>query len=94
MTFGLKAAGWADELTRVHARLLAALETISVAQLGGGGGTLASLGGEAEAVLVAFCARLKLRRPASPGSLRAIASGMWLTRWPSSVPPRSGSPRR
>ncbi|MFZ0378937.1 MAG: lyase family protein, partial [Solirubrobacteraceae bacterium] len=66
MTFGLKAAGWADELTRVHARLLAALETISVAQLGGGGGTLASLGGEAEAVLVAFCARLKLRRPAVP----------------------------
>ena len=66
MTFGLKAAEWADELTRAHARLLAALETISVAQLGGGGGTLASLGGEAEAVLVAFCARLELRRPDVP----------------------------
>jgi adenylosuccinate lyase/3-carboxy-cis,cis-muconate cycloisomerase len=66
MTFGLKAAGWADELSRAHTRLLDALETISVAQLGGGGGTLASLGADAEAVLVAFCARLELRRPDVP----------------------------
>jgi 3-carboxy-cis,cis-muconate cycloisomerase len=63
MTFGLKAAGWADELGRAHARLLAAREAISVAQLGGGGGTLASLGDDAEAVLVAFSERLQLRRP-------------------------------
>jgi 3-carboxy-cis,cis-muconate cycloisomerase len=66
MTFGLKAAGWADELARAHARLLAARETISVAQLGGGGGTLASLGDDADAVLVAFCARLELSRPTVP----------------------------
>ncbi|HEY4829880.1 MAG TPA: lyase family protein [Solirubrobacteraceae bacterium] len=63
MTFGLKAAGWADELARAQARLLAARETISVAQLGGGGGTLASLGTDADAVLAAFCERLGLRRP-------------------------------
>jgi adenylosuccinate lyase len=63
MTFGLKASGWADELTRVLARLHAAGETISVAQLGGAGGTLASLGDDAGPVLAAFCARLGLRRP-------------------------------
>ena len=63
MTFGLKAAGWADELGRVCDRLLGAREAISVAQLGGGGGTLASLGDDADAVLDAFCQRLELRRP-------------------------------
>ncbi len=63
MTFGLKAAGWADELSRVHRRLVTARETISVAQLGGAGGTLASLGDDAERVLEAFCAGLELRRP-------------------------------
>lgn len=63
MTFGLKAASWADELGRVRERLVAARETISVAQLGGGGGTLASLGENADRVLKAFCTRLALRRP-------------------------------
>jgi 3-carboxy-cis,cis-muconate cycloisomerase len=66
MTFGLKAAGWADELSRVRDRLLNAQDTISVAQLGGGGGTLASLGEDAERVLGAFCRRLDLRRPDVP----------------------------
>ena len=66
MTFGLKAAGWADELSRVEGRLVAAREIISVAQLGGGGGTLASLGDDAGRVLDAFCARLELRRPDVP----------------------------
>jgi 3-carboxy-cis,cis-muconate cycloisomerase len=63
MTFGLKAAGWADELARVHARLVASRETISVAQLGGAGGTLASLGDDADRVIEAFCDRLELSRP-------------------------------
>lgn len=63
MTFGLKAAGWADELSRVLQRLGAAGEAIAVAQLGGAGGTLASLGDDADQVLAAFCARLDLRRP-------------------------------
>ena len=66
MTFGLKAAGWADELSRVATRLAAAREAISVAQLGGAGGTLATLGDDADAVLQRFCARLGLRRPAVP----------------------------
>ena len=66
MTFGLKAAGWADELARVAQRLAGAHETISVAQLGGAGGTLASLGGNARAVLDAFCAQLDLQRADVP----------------------------
>ncbi len=66
MTFGLKAAGWADELSRVQARLAAAHEAISVAQLGGAGGTLASLGDDADAVLDAFCSQLELRRAELP----------------------------
>jgi adenylosuccinate lyase len=66
MTFGLKAAGWADELRRVLERLNAAGETIAVAQLAGAGGTLASLGVDADRVVAAFCARLRLRRPGSP----------------------------
>jgi 3-carboxy-cis,cis-muconate cycloisomerase len=65
-TFGLKAAGWADELSRVAERLAGALATISVAQLGGAGGTLASLGADAGAVLDAFCAALELRRADVP----------------------------
>ena len=56
-TFGLKAAGWADAGAR---------ETISVAQLGGAGGTLASLGADADRVLGAFCATLELTRPDVP----------------------------
>ncbi len=66
MTFGFKAAGWADELSRVEGRLVAARETISVAQLGGAGGTLASLAADADRVLDAFCAQLDLRRPDVP----------------------------
>jgi adenylosuccinate lyase len=63
MTFGLKASGWADELSRVQARLVAARETISVAQLGGAAGTLASLDDDADRVADAFCSRLGLARP-------------------------------
>jgi 3-carboxy-cis,cis-muconate cycloisomerase len=66
MTFGLKAASWADELARVHVRLAAVRESVSVAQLGGAGGTLASLGDDADRVLDAFCSRLELRRPQVP----------------------------
>jgi adenylosuccinate lyase len=66
MTFGFKAAGWEDELARAEARLMAGGETISVAQLGGAGGTLASLGASAEPVLRGFCARLGLRQSQVP----------------------------
>jgi adenylosuccinate lyase/3-carboxy-cis,cis-muconate cycloisomerase len=66
MTFGLKAASWADELARVQVRLAGVRESVSVAQLGGAGGTLASLGDDAGRVIDAFCSRLELRRPEVP----------------------------
>jgi 3-carboxy-cis,cis-muconate cycloisomerase len=66
MTFGLKAASWADELARVRVRLAAVGESVAVAELGGAGGTLASLGDDADRVIDAFCSRLDLRRPDVP----------------------------
>jgi adenylosuccinate lyase/3-carboxy-cis,cis-muconate cycloisomerase len=62
ITFGLKAATWADELARVLERLDRAGETISTAQLSGAAGTFATLGGDAAAVQEAFCRRLGLAR--------------------------------
>lgn len=60
ITFGFKAASWADELRRCGSRLRSAEETISVAQLGGAAGTLASLGADAAAVRSAFARILGL----------------------------------
>jgi adenylosuccinate lyase/3-carboxy-cis,cis-muconate cycloisomerase len=62
ITFGLKAATWADELIRAVARLRRAAESASTAQLAGAAGTLATLGAEAPAVQDAFCRRLGLSR--------------------------------
>lgn len=60
ITFGLKAATWADELHRARTRLVS-LEL--VAQLAGAAGTLATLGADARAVQEAFCRRLGLACP-------------------------------
>ena len=60
ITFGLKAASWADELLRCEERLDAAAAAIATAQLGGAAGTLASLGDDAAAVRAAFCRLLGL----------------------------------
>jgi 3-carboxy-cis,cis-muconate cycloisomerase len=62
ITFGLKAATWADELARCGERLECASETAFTAQLSGAAGTLATLGAEASAVQEAFCRRLGLAR--------------------------------
>jgi 3-carboxy-cis,cis-muconate cycloisomerase len=59
ITFGLKAATWADELERARTRLG---QTALVTQLSGAAGTLATLGEDAEAVQDAFCRRLGLGR--------------------------------
>jgi adenylosuccinate lyase/3-carboxy-cis,cis-muconate cycloisomerase len=59
ITFGLKAATWADELDRARRRLL---DIVLVAQLSGAAGSLATLGANAEAVQEAFCRRLGLER--------------------------------
>lgn len=62
ITFGLKAATWADELIRAQERLGWAAQACASAQLSGAAGTLATLGEEAEAVQQAFCRRLGLDR--------------------------------
>jgi 3-carboxy-cis,cis-muconate cycloisomerase len=60
ITFGLKAASWADELLRCEERLEAAAAAVATAQLGGAAGTLASLGDDAAPVRAAFCRLLGL----------------------------------
>ena len=66
VTFGLKAAGWADALDRARGRLQAALDDTLVLQLGGASGTLASLGPQGPAVTEALAARLGLPAPDIP----------------------------
>ena len=66
VTFGLKAAGWADALDRALGRLQAALDDALVLQFGGASGTLASLGSQGPAVTEALAARLGLPAPDIP----------------------------
>jgi len=62
-TFGLKVAGWIDELTRHVVRLREARPRLLAAQLAGGVGTMASFGGQGPALLARFAARLGLEVP-------------------------------
>jgi 3-carboxy-cis,cis-muconate cycloisomerase len=62
ITFGLKAAAWADELGRARDRLDRTAGTALVAQLSGAAGSLAALGDHAAAVQEAFCRLLNLPR--------------------------------
>jgi adenylosuccinate lyase/3-carboxy-cis,cis-muconate cycloisomerase len=62
ITFGLKAATWADELERCSRRLEAAAASATTAQLSGAAGTFATLGADAGAVQEAFARRLGLAR--------------------------------
>jgi 3-carboxy-cis,cis-muconate cycloisomerase len=63
ITFGLKAAGWLDPLVSARERLAG----LSLAvQLGGGAGTLASLGPDGERVAGLLAARLGLDEPPLP----------------------------
>ena len=66
VTFGLKAAGWADALARGRRRLRAALDDTLVLQFGGATGTLASLGSQGLAVTERLAARLRLPPPDIP----------------------------
>jgi 3-carboxy-cis,cis-muconate cycloisomerase len=66
ITFGLKAATWADALGRSRIRLAEALDGALVLQFGGAAGTLAALGGRGIAVAEALGARLDLRVPDLP----------------------------
>ena len=66
ITFGLKAAGWADALGRTRRQVETALDGTLVLQLGGAAGTLASLGTRGLAVTDALATRLDLRAAATP----------------------------
>ncbi len=63
-TFGLKAAGWLDELLRHWQRLRELRPRLLAAQLFGGVGTMASFGERAPQLLTRFCSRLGLTPPA------------------------------
>jgi adenylosuccinate lyase len=63
VTFGWKAASWADEVRRHLNRLHEAAPRWAVGQLGGGVGTLAALGSAGLAVRGRFCAELGLADP-------------------------------
>jgi 3-carboxy-cis,cis-muconate cycloisomerase len=65
ISFGLKAAVWADELGRARERLAAAVAALGI-QLGGAAGTLAALGDDAGEVRGRFAAALGLPEPAVP----------------------------
>jgi len=63
MGFGLKPAGWIDELSRHRERLDQMAQRVLVAQLFGGAGTMAGFGGHGPALLERFAARLGLGVP-------------------------------
>ena len=66
ITFGVKAAGWLDALSRQRTVLADALEQTRVLQFGGASGTLASLGEHGTTVAERLASRLGLRAPAMP----------------------------
>lgn len=65
-TFGLTAAGWLSGLDEAAARLRGVRDERLAVQLGGAGGTLASLGDDGVAVLEALADELGLACPALP----------------------------
>lgn len=64
ITFGFKAATWLDELERHRQRLSELKSRLGVGQLGGGVGSLSSLGPEGLAIQKAVMQRLGLNAPA------------------------------
>jgi len=64
ITFGFKAATWLDELERHRQRLSELKPRLGVGQLGGGVGSLSSLGPEGLAIQKAVMQRLGLNAPA------------------------------
>ncbi|MEJ7602117.1 MAG: adenylosuccinate lyase family protein [Kofleriaceae bacterium] len=62
-TFGLKVAGWIDELTRHLCRIREARPRILVAQMAGGVGTMAAFRGRGPALLARFAGGLGLAVP-------------------------------
>src|SRR6185503_17508333 len=84
ITFGVKAAGWVDALSRQRTALADALEQTRVLQFGGASGTLASLGEQGATVAERLASRLGLRAPAMPwhacrDRLAYLACGLGVT---------------
>ena len=86
VTFGLKAAGWLVAVDDARARLVSLRADGLAVQLGGGAGTLASLGAAGEVVLHELAAELALAEPVVPwhtargriaelGAALAVAAG-------------------
>jgi 3-carboxy-cis,cis-muconate cycloisomerase len=65
-TFGVKAAGWTAGLDEATTRLRAVADGRLAVQLGGGAGTLASLGEDGIRVLALFAEELGLHEPVLP----------------------------
>lgn len=65
MGFGVKIAGWVDELRRHQERIVQLRPRVLAAQLFGGVGTMAGFGGQALELLDVFAARLGLTAPAA-----------------------------
>jgi adenylosuccinate lyase len=65
-TFGLKAAGWADELARTRERIVQSRPRVETVQLGGALGTLEFFGEQAVPLVDAFAARTSLHAPVLP----------------------------
>jgi adenylosuccinate lyase len=63
-TFGLKVAGWIDELLRHAERFAAMRKRVLVAELFGGVGTMAGFGGRGMELVERFADRLSLQPPA------------------------------
>ena len=66
ITFGLKAAGWLDAVTRHRQRLNELRPRILVLQFGGAAGTLAALGSQGSTLAAALAQELNLTLPAMP----------------------------
>ena len=66
ITFGLKAAGWLDAITRQRERLREMKPRVLVLQFGGAAGTLGSLSGQGSDVIKALAAELNLGQPDLP----------------------------
>lgn len=62
-TFGLKVAGWLDELLRHSERLEAARQRVLVVELFGGVGTMAGFNGRGRELIECFARRLSLNAP-------------------------------
>jgi 3-carboxy-cis,cis-muconate cycloisomerase len=66
ITFGFKAAGWLDAITRHRQRVRELRPRILVLQFGGAAGTLAALGSQGSAIAAALAQELNLALPAMP----------------------------